>query len=201
MQLKQRREDARGIFLGAWRANTIAATTAIYRYTGGSPTGASVAGGIKFSRDDANNGTTPVPIPPTGSDATNFSFNAVCALYVTAAVGSAISNKRLYRSGSMPTGMMLYHNTEGTSPATSTTYTQGAQVSATATTVGTPPTGYVAMTTSTSGTAYDSTGAGSAINSAGIAGKYVSILFGVDQTASTTGNVTLPTINLLYDEQ
>jgi hypothetical protein len=180
----------------------MAATTAIFRFTGAGPTGASVAGGLKLTRDDSNVGTTPIPIPPTGSAATNFSYAGVLGLQVTNGTGSAISNKRLYQSGAGTTGMQLFHNTESTTPVTSTTYAQQtAFVAATTTAVTTAPTGYVIMTTSTTGTVYDSTSNTVANAANQLAGKYVLVLFGADQTATTTGNVTLPTLNLIYDEQ
>lgn len=179
----------------------MAATTAIYRFTGAGPSSAPVAGGLKLTRDDSNVGTTPVPIPPVGSAATNFSFPAVLGLQVTNGTGSAISNKRLYQSGSLPTGMQLFHNTEGTSPPTSAVYAQQTTyVAATTTTVATPPTGYVAMTTNAAGTAYDTTSQTVGNGNNALAGKYVLVVFGADNTATSTGNVTLPTINLIYDE-
>lgn len=180
----------------------MAATTAIYRYTGAGGTGASVAAGLKLTRDDSNTGTTAVPIPPAGTAATNFSFPAVLALYVTSGTGSTLSNKRLYQSGAMPAGFQLFHNTESTTPATSVTYTQQtAPVTATTTTVANPPAGYIAMVTSTAGTVYDSTSATIANAASGIASKYVLVAMGADDTATTTGNVTLASVNLLYDEQ
>lgn len=179
----------------------MAATTAIYRYTGAGGTGASVAAGLKLTRDDSNTGTTAVPIPPAGTPATNFSFPAVVALYVTTGTGSTISNKRVYQSGSNPSGFQLFHNDEATTPATSTTYTQqNAAVAATSTTVATPPTGYVAMTTSTAGTVFDSTSATIANAASGIASKYMYVVMGADDTATTTGNVTLASVNVVYDE-
>lgn len=178
----------------------MAATTVIYRYTGAGPTGADVSAGIKFTRDDSNTGSTPVPIPPSGTAATNFSYYASIALYVTANTGSTISNKRIYYTGSMPSGFQLFSQTAATSPAASNSYTQcTAAVTATATTVATPPTGYAAMTTSTAGTVFDASSAVISTNT--IASYYCRVCLGVDNTATTTGTVSLPTIYILYDEQ
>lgn len=180
----------------------MAATTNINRYTGAGGAGASVAAGLKLTRDDSNTGTTAVPIPPTGTPATNFSFPAVIALYVSSGTGSTLSNKRVYQSGGNPTGFQLFHNSDATTPATSATYTQqNAAVASTSTAISTPPAGYVAMTTSTSGTVFDATGATIANAGSGIASKYMYVVMGADQTATTTGNVTLASINVLYDEQ
>lgn len=179
----------------------MAATTNINRYTGAGGTGASVAAGLKLTRDDSNTGTTAVPIPPTGTPATNFSFPAVIALYVSSGTGSTISNKRVYQSGGNPTGYQLFHNDEATTPATSTTYTQqNAAVTSTTTTIATPPAGYAVMTTSTTGTVFDSTGTTIANAASGIASKYMYVAMGTDNTATTTGNITLASINIVYDE-
>lgn len=182
----------------------MAAITAIYRFTGAGPSAASVAGGVLFTRDDSNSGTTPLPIPAVGAVLTNFTFPAVLALRVVTNTGSAISNKRLYQSGSMPTGMQLFHNTESTSVVTTTVYAQQTTYVAQASTKTNvaPSTAWIAMTTNTAGTVYDSTGAGVAISSDNTtAGKYVLVVLGADGDATQTGNVTLATINLIYDEQ
>jgi hypothetical protein len=197
----------------------MAATTNIERTTGttGSPSTANVtSAGIRFSKDDSNSGTTAVVIPASGGTVT--ACHAVSlVLRVSAGTGSQFSNKRLYYSGSMPTGYGLFMQVEASSPATGTSYAQGAAVTMTGTTIGaaavanvtvngTPgaATGFVAMGSSTTGTVFDATTITVANTANGVGSKYAFVIAAVDSTATSTGNpttpLTMPTINLLYDE-
>lgn len=187
----------------------MAATTIIRRRIGttGAPTDIDVtAAGVKFTVDDSNTGTTPVQIPASGA-VVQTSVPANLVLYVSTAVGSVISNKRLsYGGAAMPTGYGFFMNTEGTSSnVTSATYAQNTTaVTGVTTTIGSGSLGtvnYVWMGGGVAGTTtqYDSTSATISSNGV-IAGKYCKVCVVIDSTATSTGTVTMPTISLTYDE-
>jgi hypothetical protein len=181
----------------------MAATTTITRYTGAatSQVGTAVSTGtkIQFSNDDSNTGTTAIHIPT--STGTAYSQEVVLGLGITTAATptSTISNRQLALATAMNSGTYLFPKT-----ATDSTYVQGAVAPANGGTAGAVPTGYNAAMTTTPFT-YDATSvSGTATSNTAPAtanGAFQRVIFGVDQTVTTTGTVALPNISLSYTEQ
>lgn len=194
----------------------MAATTNIERTIGaaGSPTAINAtASGIGLSLNDANNGATPVVRPQAGG-LVQASFAASLVLRVSSGTGSAISNKRLYYTGTLPSGFGLFHNVPASTPAPSAAYQRGGAVVCTGTTIGgaaianvtvngvaTAASGFVALTSNPAGTLFDSASDTVANLANGLGSDYVFLIGALDSTASLTGAVPLATIHLVYDEQ
>lgn len=180
----------------------MAATTTINRYTGAASsqvaTAVSTGTPLKITRDDSNSGTTPIPIPT--STGTAYSQEVVIGLGVTAA-GGTISNRRLALASATPTGFFLYIK----SANDGTTYVQGGAAPANAGSNATAPTGYSGTALGTTNVQYDNTSVASTVttNTAGATanGAFQRIELGVDNTATSTGTVSLPNLSLVYDEQ
>jgi len=193
--------------VGATGVNgTFAVTTATgttFTLTMAAP-GAYTSGGVvavpfRLTLDDSNTGTTAIQIPT--STGTAYSREIVVGLGIVTAASpqSNISNRQLSIASGMPSGMYLFQKT-----ANDSSYVQGAAAPANGGTAGAVPTGYNAAMTTTPAN-YDTTSvAGAATQNTAPAtanGAFQRLLFGVDQTVTTTGTIALPNLVLTYQEQ
>lgn len=186
----------------------MAATTKAYGFTGSGPTGATVdsadSASIKFGRDDTLVSTTPIPIPT--ATGTKFSYIKWVGLDVTGTAATSLSNRKVSIAGSpsIPTGCSMWQG------GGSTTYTQqnGTQGTAAANypadsaSNGATPANQTNQTwaaLTTTPTVYDSSSAST--GSTGLNGKYLGLMFGVDNTFTGGGGAAaLPNVVLQYDE-
>ena|SRR5579884_2917799 len=157
----------------------------------GAGTAASAEGGIGYGRSDEVVAVTTIPIPT--STGTHFSWAKWLALMVTAGGGSThISNRKLQLASAPATGINLWFQAQ-------TSYTQSSgNASADTVANGSTPTGYTQITNSAA-TVYDSSSVATANGSQN--GKYAQVALGVDNTfVGGGGTLTLPSLNMLYDE-
>lgn len=171
-----------------------AATCQAQAGTGSSVTWANAEGGVTFNLADSITSTTPIAIPT--STGTNYSWIKNLVLAVTATGTTTISNRNIYYSGSLSTGLKLHW--EAVAVGSYAQAASGNRPTASGSN-GATPSGYTAMTTSPA--QYDNTSV--ATSSTGPNGSMAVCVLGVD--ASYSGGpgsaISLPNIILQYDEQ
>lgn len=162
--------------------------------TGSSITYASAEGGASFNlADSLTDTTTPIAIPTAAG--TNYSWIKNFVLYVTATGTTSINNRRVAMATSASTGLFLYFKDVAVA-----SYAQAASGNrpGSSGSNGATPAGYTAMTTSNQ--VWDNTTV--ATSGTGANGDLVVCVMGVDNTyVGAPGTaITLPAINLVYDE-
>lgn len=162
--------------------------------TGATVSWASAEGGIVFQLADSATATTP-PIPIPTSTGENFSWIKNLVLSVTATGTTTISNRSVYYSGSISTGLALFW--EAVAVASYAQASSGNQPAASGSN-GATPSGYTAMTSSA--VVYDSTGVSS--GSTGPNGKMAVVVLGVsgNYSGGAGSSISLPSIILQYNE-
>lgn len=175
-----------------------AATVRVYQdtgSTGSTHTNVDSTGGTSpvFGTDDAvqagQSKATSIQLPT--ATGTHYSANKLLYLNVTATGTTTISNRTIKLSGSPSDAhaKLFFKDTSS--------YTQGAALSDSASDGPATPSGYTAMTTSAQ--QWDNTAV--ATSATGKNGHYVSIAVGIDsQFTAGAGAFTLPNILLSYDE-
>ena len=162
--------------------------------TGSSVSWASAEGGITFNLADSATSTTPIAIPT--ATGTNFSWIKNLVLAVTSTGTTTISNRNIYYSGSLTTGLKLHWKDVAVS-----SYAQAASGNrpSSSGSNGATPAGYTTMTSSPA--QYDNTSV--ATSSTGPNGDMCVVVLGVDNSyVSGPGSaISLPSIILQYDEQ
>lgn len=115
----------------------MAATTAVYQYTGSGPTGTSITNArYKTADDSSGTDTTYKLVKPTSG--TNYSYVLWVALYVTVAPATSITNIKWYTDGGgFGTGLTLKGIQTNTYAQATGTPGSGASVDATVYTAGT----------------------------------------------------------------
>ena len=161
--------------------------------TGATVSWASAEGGCKFNLADSLTSTTPVSIPT--ATGTNFSWIKNLVLAVTVAGTTNISNRRIALSGSPSTGLNLWFKAVAVA---SYAQASGSNQPTSSGSNGATPTGYTQIITSN--TVYDSSSVAS--SSTGPNGSMAVCVLGVDNsyTGGAGSAISLPSINLVYDE-
>lgn len=170
-----------------------AATVQAQIGTGSSVSWASAEGGITFNLADSATSTTPIAIPT--ATGTNYSWIKNLVLAVTATGTTTISNRNVYYSGSLSTGLKLHWKDVAVS-----SYAQAASGNrpTASGSNGATPSGYTAMTTSPA--QYDNTSV--ATSGTGPNGDMAVVVLGVgnDYVGGPGSAISLPNIILQYDE-
>ncbi len=153
------------------------------------PTIASAETGIKWNREDTQNGTTPIPIPPAAG--TEYSFAKWLFLEVTTTSTTAISNRRVQLAAAPAAGLTQ-------SFVATDTYAQETAAIAAAGTNDAVPTGFTAF--GTTAVVYDNTSVGT--GTLGRNGLFARTLLGVSALfTGGAGNATaMPDLRLVFDE-
>lgn len=162
--------------------------------TGSSVSWANAEGGVKFNLADSITSTTPIAIPT--ATGTNYSWIKNLVLAVTSTGTTTISNRNIYYSGSLTTGLKLHW--KDVAVASYAQAASGNRPTASGSN-GATPSGYTAMTSSPA--QYDNTSV--ATSSTGPNGDMAVVVLGVDNSYSSGPGsaISLPSIILQYDEQ
>lgn len=171
-----------------------AATCQIQIGTGASVSWSNGEGGITHSRDDALNGTTPVPEPTSAG--TDYTWIKNCVLAVTVTGTTNISNRRISIVSSLSTGLYLFW--KAVAVASYVQASSSSKPTDNGTTNGATPSGYTLM--STTATVYDNTSV--ATSSTGPNGSMAVVVCGVDSTytGGAGSAIALSNIIITYDE-
>lgn len=162
--------------------------------TGSSATYASAEGGATFNKADSlTDTTTPISVPT--ATGTNYSWIKSFVLYVTATGTTTMSNRKIYSSAALTTGLFLFFKDVAVA-----SYAQAASGNkpADSGSNGATPSGYTLM--STSAQLWDNTSV--ATSSTGACGDLVVCCMGVDHTYTGGPGTAISLNNILmqYDE-
>jgi hypothetical protein len=173
------------------------ATVRVTYFNGAGPTLNDATAGVKFGLEDDNAGTNPITIPT--STGTNYSWYKLLGLEATALATPAttITNRRVQLATTETAGLAIFYLT--THPSAYTQATSGNKPADNGTTAGpATPASYTRLTTTP--VTYDAANVVTVLSA--VNGKYVQLVFGVDNSfAGGAGtNTPLPNFTFTYDE-
>lgn len=159
--------------------------------------GANAETGVKFSREDTQVGTTPIPKPTAAG--TNYSWYKSLFLYVVSGGGStSILNRKIRHATAPSAGLTLHFKPD---IATYVQATSGNKPTDNATTDDATPSTYTLMST----TMQDFDTASAAATDSTRNGDIVQVVLGISSLWSVPGGalnaVALPSLELQFDEQ